>query len=108
GANENTTISFSTPVKVEGKPLAAGTYGLHMIPKEKEWTVIFSKMAVAWGSFSYDEKEDALRVQVTPRPLAAAQERLGYTFDEPAAGSVTVALRWARLEGDFKAEGHTP
>jgi hypothetical protein len=108
GANENTTISFSTPVKIEGKPLAAGTYGLHMIPREKEWTVIFSKMAVAWGSFSYDEKEDALRVQVTPRPLAAAQERLGYTLDEPTAGSVTVALRWEKLEVDFRVEVDTP
>src|SRR5437660_203945 len=61
GANENTTISFSSPVKIAGKPLAAGSYGLHMIPTSKEWTVIFSNMTTAWGSFSYDQKEDALR-----------------------------------------------
>ena len=54
GANENTTITFPDAVTIEGKPLAAGTYGLHMIPNEDQWTVIFSKMHTAWGSFSYD------------------------------------------------------
>ena len=47
GANENTTIEVSTPVAVEGKPLPAGTYGLHMIPNPDKWTVIFSKMSAA-------------------------------------------------------------
>src|SRR5581483_2947773 len=67
GANENTTIEFTDPVSIEGKPLAAGTYGLHMIPGEDHWTVIFSKVSTAWGSFTYDEKEDALRVDVKPQ-----------------------------------------
>src|SRR5205823_1326532 len=62
GANENTTISFSSDVTIEGKPLAAGTYGLHFIPAEGEWTVIFSKNYTSWGSFSYDKNEDALRI----------------------------------------------
>src|ERR687885_301612 len=69
GANENTTIEFSTPVSVEGKPLAAGKYGLHMIPNPDTWTVIFSKMAVAWGSYTYSQGEDAARVNVKPRQL---------------------------------------
>ena len=67
GANENTTITFPDAVTVEGQPLAAGTYGLHMIPTEDQWTVIFSKMHTAWGSFSYNQAEDALRVTVKPR-----------------------------------------
>src|ERR1041384_2100628 len=62
GANENTTIQFPDPVTVEGKSLPKGIYGLHMIPGENEWTVIFSKQADAWGSFSYNQAEDALRV----------------------------------------------
>src|SRR5580698_5270382 len=66
GANENTTITFSDPVTVEGKPLDKGTYGLHMIPTANEWTIIFSKAATAWGSFTYDQSEDALRVTVKP------------------------------------------
>src|ERR1700675_3029958 len=66
GANINTTITFSDPVTIEGKPLAAGTYGLHMIPNENEWTVIFSKNSTSWGSFTYKDSEDALRVNVKP------------------------------------------
>src|SRR5580765_873560 len=62
GANENTTISFSSPVTINGKPLAAGTYGLHMIPTKGDWTIACSNTRWAWGSFSYDQKEDALRV----------------------------------------------
>ncbi|HEX9287234.1 MAG TPA: DUF2911 domain-containing protein, partial [Thermoanaerobaculia bacterium] len=62
GANENTVITFTDPVKVEGQPLAKGSYGLHMLPTESSWTVIFSKNSTSWGSFTYDEKEDALRV----------------------------------------------
>src|ERR1700734_2304150 len=51
GANENTRITFSDPVLIEGKPLDQGTYGLHMIPNATEWTIIFSKNATSWGSF---------------------------------------------------------
>src|SRR5438094_5038176 len=68
GANENTTIEFSTPVSIEGKPLPAGTFGLHMIPNVDTWTVIFSKMAVAWASYTYNQSEDALRAAVKPHP----------------------------------------
>src|SRR5215470_10868580 len=82
GANENTTIEFSDPVAVEGNPLAKGTYGLHMIPGEQEWTVIFSKAATSWGSFTYDQKEDALRVAVKPQP-SEFHEALTYDFDDP-------------------------
>jgi len=96
GANQNTTVSFSTLVTVNGTKLAAGTYGLHMIPTATDWTVIFSKQAAAWGSFSYDQKEDAARVTATPEP-APPQERLGYTFDEPTRDAVVLALRWEKL-----------
>ena len=53
GANENTTVTFTDAVTIEGKPLEKGTYGLHMIPNQDEWTVIFSKINTAWGSFTY-------------------------------------------------------
>lgn len=96
GANENTTISFTDDVSVEGKPLAAGTYGLHMIPNADQWTVIFSKNSTSWGSFSYNEKEDALRVTVKPHP-AEFQEALLYTFDDVKPDSADATLRWEKL-----------
>lgn len=107
GANENTSVTFSSPVMVEGKKLAAGTYGLHMIPTQKDWTVIFSNVASAWGSFSYDEKEDAARMTVTPKE-APFQERLGYTFDEPTDKSVQIVMRWEKLAVPLRVEVDTP
>src|SRR6202171_6529155 len=68
GTNINTTITFSDPVMIEGKPLDRGTYGLHMIPNADEWTIIFSKNSTSWGSFTYDPAEDALRIAVKPEP----------------------------------------
>lgn len=108
GANQNTTIGFSSPVTVNGKPLAAGTYGLHMIPtRGGDWTIAFSNVSWAWGSFTYDENEDALRVAARAQP-AEFQERLSYTFDEPTENSVEVALRWENLRVPFKVEIDTP
>jgi hypothetical protein len=70
GANERTTVTFSTPVTVGGTQLAAGTYGLVTIPGEETWTVALSKTAEAWGSFTYSAENDAVRVEVTPRKVA--------------------------------------
>ncbi len=101
GANENTTIEFSDPVSVEGKPLPKGIYGLHMIPNPNSWTVIFSKTYTAWGSYSYDQKEDALRVDVKPRPLAGMKEALEFEFDDLKPDSTAVTLKWEKLGVPF-------
>jgi len=101
GANENTTISFSDPVTVEGKLLDKGTYGLHMIPGEDQWTIICSKMATAWGSFSYDQTEDALRVTVKPQ-AAEFREALAYDFDNVKPDSAVATLRWEKVAVPFK------
>lgn len=100
GANENTTISFTDDVSVEGHPLPAGTYGLHTIPGADQWTIIFSKNSTSWGSFSYDEKEDALRVNVKPRP-AEMREALTYTFQEIKPDSAAATLQWEKLAVPF-------
>ncbi len=106
GANENTTIAFSDPVTIEGKPLPKGTYGLHMIPGEKEWTVIFSKNSTSWGSFTYDQAEDAQRVTVKPEP-ADLHEALAYDFDDVKSDSATVTLRWEKLAVPLKVGVNT-
>ena len=101
GANENTTITFADDVTVEGKPLAAGTYGLHTIPDKDQWTIIFSKNSTSWGSFSYDEKEDALRVTVKPHPDEMF-EQVTYTFDDVKPDSALATLRWEKLAVPFQ------
>ena len=108
GANENTTIEFSTPVSVEGKPLPAGTYGLHMIPNPDAWTIIFSKMAVAWGSYSYNQTDDALRVEVKPRTLNEMEEALEYEFEDLKPDSVAVTLKWEKLAVPFHVSVNEP
>src|SRR5260221_85245 len=101
GANENTTISFTDDVSVEGRALPAGTYGLHTIPTADQWTIIFSKNSTSWGSFSYDEKEDALRVTVKPTP-SAAFDTLTYTFDDVKPDSAAATMRWEKLAVPFR------
>jgi len=107
GANYNTTIAVTDPVTVEGRPLAKGVYGLHMIPGESSWVVIFSKNATSWGSFSYDSTEDALRVSVAPRPIAH-QEVLTYAFDEPAPRSVVLTMRWENVAVPLRIDVDVP
>jgi hypothetical protein len=101
GANENTTIEFSKDVLIEGNKLPAGKYGIHMIPSEKDWTIIFSKNNSAWGSFAYNKEEDALRVTVTP-VKAPHQEWLRFGFDDLAGTSATAFLHWEKLMVPFK------
>jgi len=101
GANENTTIEFSDPVSVEGKPIAKGVYGLHMIPNPDSCTVIFSKTNTGWGSYSYDQKDDALRVDVKPRPLAETKEALEFDFEDLKPTSTAVTLKWEKLGVPF-------
>jgi tetratricopeptide (TPR) repeat protein len=108
GANENTLVSFSSDVKVGGKPLKAGTYGLHMIPTQQEWTIAFSTMTTAWGSFTYDQKEDAVRITVAPRTEATSEERLSYGFDDVTDSKATLMLRWEKLAVPIAIEVDTP
>jgi hypothetical protein len=100
GANENTTIAFSTPVTVGGTQLAAGTYGLHLVPTEREWTFILSSVSWAWGSFTYDQKEDVARVAAAPSEAPFA-EHLVYTVEMPAKGQALVTLHWDRKQASL-------
>jgi hypothetical protein len=108
GANENTIVTFSSDVKIGGKALHAGTYGLHMIPTTKDWTIAFSNVSTAWGSFTYDQKEDALRATVTPRTQSTSEERLSYGFDDVSDTKATLVLRWEKLAVPITIEVDTP
>lgn len=101
GANENTTIAFAHDVEVEGKALKAGTYGLHFLPGQETWTVIFSNNTMAWGSFSYKKEEDALRVDVKAVP-AEMNEWLTYEFTDRQQNSATARMKWEKLAVPFK------
>lgn len=103
GANENTVFRVSHDVKVEGQPLAAGSYGLFMVPGPEELTVVFSKNSTSWGHYFYDAKEDALRVKVKPRK-APYTHWMTFDFVERKPSEATVALRWDELEVPVRVE----
>jgi len=108
GANENTTIAFNTPVKVDGHELPAGIYGLQTLPTADTWTVIFSKDADQWGAFNYKQEDDALRIQVKPQATADSEERMIFTFEDVTDTTAKVVLRWEKLKLEFGLEVDTP
>ena len=103
GANEATTINFSTDVTIEGKSLPAGKYGFFTIPNKDSWTIIFNKVADQWGAFQYNEAEDALRVTVKPESNNF-QEWLAYRIAKTGDKSAVISLEWEKLKVPFKIE----
>ena len=104
GANESTTITVSHDVKVEGKDLRAGTYGLFLeVAGSGPWTWIFSSQSAGWGSFQYDSRYDVLRIAVAPED-APPTEFLTYGFDERQPTSAVAFLQWEKKRIPFKIE----
>ncbi|HNP21984.1 MAG TPA: DUF2911 domain-containing protein [Panacibacter sp.] len=104
GANENTTISFSHDAKVEGHDVPAGTYGLFfVINSDNSGEVIFSKDYRSWGSFFYDQKNDALRAPIKIRD-ASATEMLTYSFDKVSKNAAELELTWDKKQFPVKIE----
>ena len=96
GANQNTVFTTSHDIQVQGQPLPAGAYGLHFLPGQDEWTVIFSKNSTSWGSYYYDAGEDALRLAVKPEK-GEFREFLTYEFTERRPDRATLTLMWENL-----------
>ena len=100
GANENTTIEFSREVTINGQTLPAGKYGFHTIPNKDEWILIFSRDNDKWGSFSYNEKNDALRVRVKP-VKSEMEETFSMDFSDITATTGKIVLRWEKIAVPF-------
>jgi len=104
GANENTVITFSDDVKIEGKNLAAGKYSLHMeLFEDGKVTLIFSANTTSWGSYYYNEGEDVLRVDVMSRQTAKT-EVLTYDFVDFGKNFTVLSLKWDQKEIPMKIE----
>lgn len=103
GANEATTIQFSDEVWINGQKLAKGLYSLHTVPAAGDWTVIFNSVAEQWGSYSYTEEKDALRVKVTPQ-TAEHREWLTFEIPEMTTDTAKVVLRWEKIAVPFTVD----
>lgn len=102
GADECTRMSFSTDVMIEGKRLAAGSYGLFMLLQADSVTLIFSKNPDGWGTYFYKSEEDVLRVTVRQlKDQKESREWLTYQFSDPTERAVNVSLRWERWRIPF-------
>jgi hypothetical protein len=100
GANEATVIEFSGDVTINEQKLPKGKYSLHTIPGETEWTIIFSKNWGQWGSFTYDAKDDALRV--TAKPVASEfHETMSIEVENVKANSADFYVRWDKISVPF-------
>ena len=95
GANSATRISFSTPVRLQGSKLDAGTYELFTIPGQDEWTVILQKAGKQWGAYQYKEENDILRVKAKPVALANPVETFTIDINDIRDESATLNLIWA-------------
>ena len=104
GANENTTIEFTTDIKVEGHDLPAGKYGFFVAYDPNECILIFSRNSTSWGNFFYDSSEDALRIKVKPVKTDRSIEWLKYEFADQTAATATIQLQWEKLMIPFKIE----
>jgi len=104
GANEATTITFSTPVKVEGKDVPAGTYALFAIPGKDKWTFVVSRNAKQWGAFKYQQSDDLLRFDVVPQP-GNAVETMTFSIVPKAPVSASVEMEWAKVKTAFSVTG---
>jgi len=104
GSNENTTIEFSNDVTIEGQPLKKGKYGFFIAYDSAQPTLIFSNNSSSWGSYYYNEKEDALRVKVKPVKMNNSVEWLRYEFMNQTENAATIALVWEKLMIPFKVE----
>lgn len=102
GANEATTITFSTDVTVEGQPLAAGTYSLFAIPGADAWTLVFNREAEQWGAMGHDPAQDALRVTVAPQQTPEFAEQMRFAVEGVTDDGATVLLEWGDVRVPFE------
>lgn len=107
GANEATTLEFSTDVKVNGSEVKAGKYALFTIPGKEEWTVILNSDAAQWGTYNYKQESDVLRFKVKPQQVDKHFERLLFAFLNNTKNTSTVLMAWENLKLTFQIESHT-
>ncbi len=108
GANENTVITITHDAMIEGKKLAAGSYGFFVAVGEGDnATIIFSKDTGSWGSYFYDEAQDALRADIKSTETAMT-ERLTYGFENIDGKGGTIVLDWEKRRFPIKIEFDVP
>lgn len=97
GANESTEVKFYKNVTIGGKKIKAGAYSLFAIPNKENWTIIVNQQIDRWGSFTYDETKDVVRVDVPVRTMETPLEALTLTFVNTAVGA-NLVIAWDKTQ----------
>jgi hypothetical protein len=98
GANEATTIQFTSDVSIDGKTVPAGKYAFFTIPGENEWTIIINKTANQWGAYDYKQADDFLRFAVKTMKTKAPVETFTIFFTDVKEASMKLNLMWENTE----------
>lgn len=93
GANEATVFATTDDLLIQGQWLPKGVYALFMIPQTKEWVMVWNRQADQWGAFNYDQKQDALRINIKPERIPLT-EWLTYRFENLQDRSVALLMEW--------------
>ena len=94
GANGATKITFEQSIDFGGKIVPAGTYGVFVIPQEKEWKIILNKDANQWGAYSYDERLNVIDITVPTQKLTEAQEVFEIALNPKDENNVDMVFKW--------------
>lgn len=103
GANNNTTFEVTQDAMINGEKLPKGKYGFHTIPNKDEWIIIFNEVNDAWGSFSYKEENDALRINVKPEK-GSFKETMGFSLENVTDNSADVVIEWENIRVPFTVD----
>ena len=104
GANEATTISFSSPVTIDGKKVDAGKYALFAIPEEDAWTFVLNSKSEQWGAYQADAKQDVLKFEAKPEPSASATEWMTFSLDPVKPDTASIRMSWDKLTIAFPVQ----
>lgn len=108
GANSSTKITFEQSVNFGGKTVPAGSYGLFVIPAEKEWRVILNKDAQQWGAYAYDEKLNVTDITVLVQKLSEKQEWFGIELNPVDDNAVDMVVKWDQTKVTVPVKAANP
>ena len=102
GANENTVISFSDDVEIQGKILKAGKYAIYTIPNKDSWDVIFYKSTNNWGNpQNWDDNMVALKAKAEVVEMPMEMQSFTILIDELTNDGATLNFLWENTVAFF-------
>lgn len=94
GANESTEITFFNDVKVAGKAIKAGTYGIMAVPHSDKWDIVIHKNIPTWGVYNHDDSKNVASFSVPTAKTPNTVEALSVIYDKKDDKNVHMIFAW--------------